>query len=1052
MNRDQDIISRNRILEDTDKNFFVEAGAGSGKTTVLVGRMAAMVEKGIDISKICAITFTRAAANEFYARFQKELAGSDSENAARALKDIDLCFMGTIDSFCNMILSEHPVAAGIPSNATITESEDLDEVYLREYSRILQGSGGEELRIKAEKFNGCFYNARDIFIKGMKVLSETRNAHFNYLKPVDDEPDDAFITEKTELLRVLGYLLNHADEALATESSKAAKESYDSLVENYDSLAGSWNNDLGSILRILKSLSNLRIIKEFDTAKLGLGWEKYFTPHETRGKLGWYEINSDSDALMTDAISKYRFSIAVDFINDCVRPIADTLKKEGRLSYNDYLLYLRDMLMHDAENGGRLIRHIYDRHRYYLVDEFQDTNPIQAEILFYLTAQEQLPDWRKCIPHPGSLFIVGDPKQSIYRFRNADVSSFLSVRDMFKDGNVGEVLTLQRNFRSSKGMCRWFNNTFSALLPEDTDIQSSFRDIPLDDKDEYNATLEGAYSYAVPYAKKTEDNKDPQKVAEIIRRIIDTPEISIQGRGNIPRRAKYSDFMLITPGKRHMTGYLKAMSDMGIPFRVEGKVLFNECEPLKALSYLMSAVADPFDVKALFAAEHLSGCRLRSEDAHRYAARAKQMTPASIFTMLLEEERILAHAGGHNAEYVYFALELLRRAEIDGSVLSAKDGAEFIAKLVNDESDAERCIQMKLDPDRVHIANLHKIKGLEAPIVILADPGKRNRNPESRVDYMMNPPESYLFSLDNTLKTDDYASEKVKEKDVLDAEYVRLLYVAATRAENAIIISYSQTSKGYASDNYWLPLIEHVGEDIFDRLGTSHAVIPEPNKVIDAEELYIKAEETSVLHNTAPLDPSYTLRRPSIITMKGITSAEDDYDDRPDAAFGTIKSHTGRSREQALLIGTMVHKLMEVMVSSRDTCDLEQISTEICNDYGADETEYKDLLKNVGSVIRNGGYPQNNDIPQDILAELLSADETHCELPFCYNDGDGNIWHGIMDVLYRKGDNWHIIDYKTNADIDDLDEIYQEQLAAYISAFKEMTGKKATAKIYHIDY
>ena len=135
---EQDALARDRIVRDISSNFFVEAGAGSGKTTVLVKRMVAMVESGIDVSKICAITFTRAAAGEFYRRFQKalierstaeavpgaaqgtgELGEPSDETRARcrdALTHIDLCFMGTIDSFCSMVLSEHPGEAGIPSS------------------------------------------------------------------------------------------------------------------------------------------------------------------------------------------------------------------------------------------------------------------------------------------------------------------------------------------------------------------------------------------------------------------------------------------------------------------------------------------------------------------------------------------------------------------------------------------------------------------------------------------------------------------------------------------------------------------------------------------------------------------------------------------------------------------------------------------------------------------------------------------------------------------------------------------------------------------------
>ena len=140
----QDEISRNDIIHKIDTNLFIEAGAGSGKTTMLVNRMVAMVEAGIPVEKICAITFTKNAALEFYERFQAKLIErSDLNNnqepkragdldtpsdltrkrCEEALKNIDLCFMGTIDSFCNMILSEHPTEANIPSDARLISDD-----------------------------------------------------------------------------------------------------------------------------------------------------------------------------------------------------------------------------------------------------------------------------------------------------------------------------------------------------------------------------------------------------------------------------------------------------------------------------------------------------------------------------------------------------------------------------------------------------------------------------------------------------------------------------------------------------------------------------------------------------------------------------------------------------------------------------------------------------------------------------------------------------------------------------------------------------------------
>ena len=226
---DQDQIARAKIRNDIHSNYFVEAGAGSGKTSVLVDRMVSMVEGGIDISKICAITFTKAAAGEFYARFQSALYRSKTPAAQKALKDIDLCFMGTIDSFCNMVLSEHPSAARIPSDASVLDADSMESRYLREYSNIIRGEYGEDLKKKAVRFASSFYNAKDVFISGLAFLMNSRNANFNYVQPPAEGPDVFFMSRKEGLLNILSFLKAHP-EALSTDSNKAAAASCDALI------------------------------------------------------------------------------------------------------------------------------------------------------------------------------------------------------------------------------------------------------------------------------------------------------------------------------------------------------------------------------------------------------------------------------------------------------------------------------------------------------------------------------------------------------------------------------------------------------------------------------------------------------------------------------------------------------------------------------------------------------------------------------------------------------------------------------------------------------
>ena len=228
---------------ETDRSFFVEAGAGSGKTTGLVARMINMVGEGIDgreidISEICAITFTNAAAKEFYGRFRKKLTEEieftkDEVKRGRykkALENIDLCFMGTIDSFCNTLLSEHPNEAAIPASASVLTSEGFSEECRREYERMISGKYNDP-SIQAKAALYCIYIPADkreeLFCKLMDMLKNHRESEIVYSPPKGD-PDTNFKREY-DSLRALANAVA-ADPSLVWESKEAAS-AFESLVK-----------------------------------------------------------------------------------------------------------------------------------------------------------------------------------------------------------------------------------------------------------------------------------------------------------------------------------------------------------------------------------------------------------------------------------------------------------------------------------------------------------------------------------------------------------------------------------------------------------------------------------------------------------------------------------------------------------------------------------------------------------------------------------------------------------------------------------------------------
>ncbi|MBR1671074.1 MAG: UvrD-helicase domain-containing protein [Butyrivibrio sp.] len=1096
---DSDALSRNRIVSDIDRNFFVEAGAGSGKTTMLVNRMVAMVEGGIDISRICAITFTKAAANEFYERFQKALiqrsrseyvwkdrgfAGQlkaptdESRKRCRdALERIDLCFMGTIDSFCNMALSEHPFDAGIPSDSRIISEDEEDVFYRRMFVRICSGEFGAENKKLSDTFRMFFFDAEAAFVKGMKLVMNNRNVHLNFSENMGADISRIFQADKKEVTDALKTLIYHPE--IKYDGEKKSREAWDRIGETYKTLSGNWSYNFGSIVYVLKSMSDIRLLPD-SLEKYGVSLGELFVLGGKSHK--WLECRVGAEKGLYEKVTGFRYDCSMTFFMRCVPLIEEEMRRKGLLSYFDYLYYLRNMLRKDSENEGKLIEYIYKRHSYFLIDEFQDTNPMQAEVFFYLTAKKLHKDWKKCVPHPGSLFIVGDPKQSIYRFRSADVTSFFRVKKLFT-GEVGEVLSLIRNFRSTRKMCSYFNSVFKELLPSETEVQSKYEEIPL--PDETQGEFQGVYRYESYIGKSAQvkpEMSDPKKIADIIELLVGRDDIKLSLPGDDAKRpVKYSDIMVITSAKSLLGPIIRELDTRKIPSRVEGSVPFSENEALVEICNVYAAAADPGDEIALYGAlkgkligtpeNEIISVRCSNEIIRELHEKSRFLSPAALFEEILERFKVYTKVEAKNPEIVFYTLELLRSGEKSGTIITHRQGSDYLKGLVSGKSDEERCLSLTLDQNCVHLSNLHKVKGLEAPIVILATASSRSgsRGAAIRIEHTDDGAEGYVFRLERdkngsaptasffeTMSFDDKAEE---EKLSLKAENARLIYVAATRARNALIISdcgYLRDNAGVVSDSRWKPLLKGNIPDIFSSVSAKGLAEKKQSPSVDAGELYRQAEEECVLNDRSLERATYKTATPS--SLKLLSKLSDDTTDINHELTDAPGKGDIPKGQLSAVIGTMTHKLMEMMVSSKGNFSARGAVDEIIKEFSTPESApYEALLSEklykVAETMRNGGYEQKGALPADILSVLLSADEVYCEVPFCFREDteESIVWNGVMDVIYLQDGAWHIVDYKTNADGNDLDQKYQAQMSAYIRAFKQITGNDADALTYHID-
>ena len=885
---DLDAQAREKIINEVNKNFFVEAGAGSGKTTSLVGRMVSMVKSGFDVSKICAITFTKAAANEFYYRFQTELSKSEDPLCVAALENIDLCFMGTIDSFCDMVLHEHPAAAGISSDAAIVQDEDALKFYKYIYIEILQGAYGQALQDVANVFKSIHgANHADVFCTSMFYLMEHRNANFvlphgcKYISAQDI--DSATKHLRAYLIDVCEILLQHPELAPA-KPTKLSTAAWNVLPTTYATIKKKWSDNFSSVTYAIGALNGLRFsedITAFGLTDTSLIDEKKF------------EFGKELKQEFANIKNTITYNASMPFLLDALRLIEEKWDASSNLSFFDNLYYLRETLRRDAAAGGALAKHIYARHSYFLIDEFQDTNPMQAEIFFYLAATCAQTDWKVCVPRPGSLFIVGDPKQSIYRFRNADVGQFNRVKALFSDARVGEVIKLTKNFRSTKSMCDYFNKEFLRLMPEQSENMSAFD--PIDTSCASNDAQEftGQFYYKVQskdgYTNVAYQN-DPDSVSEIICALTHNEKFKVYKKtpdgARVLSTLTYSDFMVITPDKKNMDSYINALKVRNIPYYVEGRVLFHQCPSLILATSIYAALTDLSDEMSLYAVlrspifactdadiydyVHRVGessgtqrkqynrkltiaavisaedvCSLGSSGAQKvaqslgtlrgFAQSNTNLTPAALFEKIIDTFELLKYVTSENLEVLYYTLELLRGAQGSGAANSHAKARAFLREKLSGAAAEERTLSLSENTNAVHLANLHKVKGLQAPVVILTyapDHTLKKKKADNRIDYSANHPTGYIFRQSVKAASGRYsvpfeapglddscyegapaASEFVTfdeifkaahdaECEALIAEELRKVYVAVTRAENALIVCspYKVSAKGALSE------------------------------------------------------------------------------------------------------------------------------------------------------------------------------------------------------------------------------------------------------------
>ncbi len=582
---------RDRLVTEFDKNFLVEAGAGSGKTYSLAMRMAAGIETGYyTVEHMAAVTFTRKAAAELRGRFQlaleERLHANPPADAARrlesALSGIERLFSGTIHAFCAHLLRERPVDARIaPGFVELDEAENtrLRERSWRNYVSTARARGMAPLLelldagIKAKDLDGPF-----AAVCGHEdVAFDAGSGDPPALGPV--------LKEVERFWKALGKL---RPVSFPDETKCKVQLNYDEF--DYRLRALQRTRSIAQLGSLLTFWNGKDLTKKWWGEKVGCTKEN--------GE----QALALSNAFQADVVDPfvlqwraYLHRLAMAVLIDARDAFARDRRRLNVVNYVDLLRVAERML----RESGEARRALQQKYRWLFVDEFQDTDPIQAEIFLMLAGDDPahmkpgFPRRRTLAYYAlplrrGALFVVGDPKQSIFRFRRADIDIYNRVAARIVDTG-GEVLSLTANFRSLPGVCDLANTVFPPIFGASSAPYSP----KFEALDPVRPESDAKAGPRVATLLVSEDDKDAAVAAEAAL-IASYVHAEVAGK----RRA-YGDFLVITRQRPRLGVYAEAFDVLDIPTEVSGAALFNTSPEVQALAALLRALADPLDAVAL---------------------------------------------------------------------------------------------------------------------------------------------------------------------------------------------------------------------------------------------------------------------------------------------------------------------------------------------------------------------------------------------------------------------------------------------------------------------
>ncbi len=1079
----EDQAVRVAAAKDLRHSWLLEAGAGTGKTTVLLDRVEEILKTETPLDKVAVITFTEKAAGELKLKLRQRVEGMlATAGEGRwagylrgVLESLDRAAVGTIHAFAASLLKERPVEAGVDPRFAVadelTASMLMEETWQRWIER--ETSGGAPALSSVLRQGVTLAHLRRLAF----AMVDNRDA-----MPVAAPPAPAGAPEaaRDRVLALMGDLRGLAG-SCRVETDEGLRRIR--LLEAHgESMAGAEGD------RLLRLMADLPLKT---TAGSQANWDP---PGDLRLAKGIFqEIATLREAVLGPARRGLAGGAAAWLRTGFLQEYRAAKEARRLLDFADLLIICRNMLRESRAARSAL----QQRFDCLLVDEFQDTDPLQAEIVFLLAAAgPDETDWLRARPRPGKLFVVGDPKQSIYRFRRADVEVYGETKALIASSGGVTGRSLTQNFRTVPSVVGWVNDLFGRLMPPGGDPRLQPDYVPIA---AYRAEPDGeAPRVLLVTPARPEDLSgaradevraaEARHVAALVAAMVAQAWPVADPQTGGARPARHGDVALLFRTGTAVEVYEEVLRARSIPYRLTGGRRYYMRAEMRALQAVLQAVESPHDPLAVVSAlrcpvfghsdEELlthaasrSGWNYAREGAGRgtpferafdllarlHALRESRPAAATLEDLFESTGALslywLKPDGEQRAANLLKAIDLARAHEQAGGAtfssfvrwhgrMASEEREEAEAPLTEEaEADAQGP-----DGDAVRLLTVHKAKGLEYPIVVLCDPAgsPRSESPLVVVERPLGAPARLQFRIgrsEDGFESPGYRAAAEREKARLAAESLRLLYVACTRARDYLVVP------AFAGERAGGIYKELARAGLLPQAGRMD---PAGARVVSGASLDTSLPEVEPLRIAgpppSPPDPALLIEKEAwrralksalaaptmgrrLVTASAMESLPRDRG-APGHASGGPAAAAERDRRGARAVGVAVHAVLERidLATGRDIGVLCEEEAAACG--------LPELAPEVRALVEKA-------LQGHIVREALAAPRHFREIPVAVA-GDTYIAEGRIDLVFESGGALTIVDFKTDhvateAEVAARVEAYRPQALVYGRALAQVS-------------